>query len=131
MTEKAVYWGTGKRKNAIARVRLIPGKGDFTLNGRTLDAYFPRRTHHILINMPFTVTNLLESYDVIATLEGGGVSGQAGALRHGIARALLEADDSLRPALKAAGLLTRDARMKERRKYGLKKARKKPQFSKR
>jgi small subunit ribosomal protein S9 len=131
VAEKAVYQGTGKRKNAIARVRLVPGKGEFTLNGRTLEEYFPRRTHHILINMPFTVTNLLESYDVFATLEGGGVSGQAGALRHGIARALLEADDSLRPALKSAGLLTRDARMKERRKYGLKKARKKPQFSKR
>jgi len=131
VAEKAVYGGTGKRKDAIARVRLVPGTGVFNLNGRTLDDYFPRKTHHILINMPFTVTSLTDAYDVFATLEGGGVSGQAGALRHGIAKALLEVDDSLRPALKAAGLLTRDARMKERRKYGLKKARKKPQFSKR
>ena len=131
MEQKAVYWGTGKRKDAIAQVRITPGKGDFTLNGRTLEEYFPRKTHHILINQPFTVTNLIESYDVTAKLEGGGVSGQAGALRHGIAKALLQVDDSLRPALKSAGLLTRDPRMKERRKYGLKKARKKPQFSKR
>ncbi len=131
MAEQVVYWGTGKRKDAIARVRLIPGKGDFNVNGKSIDEYFPRQVHHILINQPFMVTGLIGAYDVHAKLEGGGVSGQAGALRHGIAKALLEADDSLRPALKAAGLLTRDPRMKERRKYGLKKARKRPQFSKR
>lgn len=131
MAEQAVYWGTGKRKDAIARVRLIPGKGEFKVNGKTMEDYFPRKVHHILIQSPFTVTGLTGAYDVFAKLEGGGVSGQAGALRHGIAKALLEADESLRPALKAAGLLTRDPRMKERRKYGLKKARKKPQFSKR
>jgi small subunit ribosomal protein S9 len=131
LAEQAVYWGTGKRKDAIARVRLIPGKGEFQVNGKTMEDYFPRKVHHILIQSPFTVTGLTGAYDVFAKLEGGGVSGQAGALRHGIAKALLEADESLRPALKAAGLLTRDPRMKERRKYGLKKARKKPQFSKR
>jgi len=131
VAEKAVYNGTGKRKDAVARVRIITGTGTFDLNGRTLDEYFPRKTHHILIKQPFVVTGLTDAYDVIAKLEGGGVSGQAGALRHGIAKALLEVDDSLRPSLKAAGLLTRDSRMKERRKYGLKKARKKPQFSKR
>jgi small subunit ribosomal protein S9 len=131
LAEQAVYWGTGKRKDAIARVRLIPGKGEFKVNGKTMEDYFPRKVHHILIQSPFTVTGLTGAYDVFAKLEGGGVSGQAGALRHGIAKALLEADESLRPALKAAGLLTRDPRMKERRKYGLKKARKKPQFSKR
>lgn len=131
MAEKAVYWGTGKRKDAIARVRLIPGKGEFNINGKTMEDYFPRKVHHILIATPFSVTGLTGVYDVFAKLESGGVSGQAGALRHGIAKALLEADESLRPALKAAGLLTRDPRMKERRKYGLKKARKKPQFSKR
>ncbi|MFA5867991.1 MAG: 30S ribosomal protein S9 [Actinomycetota bacterium] len=131
MAEQAVYWGTGKRKDAIASVRLIPGKGEFNCNGKTMEEYFPRKVHHILIQTPFSVTGLTDAYDVFAKLEGGGVSGQAGALRHGIAKALLEADESLRPALKAAGLLTRDPRMKERRKYGLKKARKKPQFSKR
>lgn len=131
MAEQAVYWGTGKRKDAIARVRIIPGKGEITVNGKTMEEYFPRKVHHILIQTPFSVTGLTDAYDVLAKLEGGGVSGQAGALRHGIAKALLEADESLRPALKAAGLLTRDPRMKERRKYGLKKARKKPQFSKR
>jgi small subunit ribosomal protein S9 len=131
VADKAVYLGTGKRKDAVARVRITPGTGKFDLNGRTLEEYFPRKTHHILINMPMNVTGLIDTYDVYAILEGGGVSGQAGALRHGIAKALLEVDDSLRPALKAAGLLTRDSRMKERRKYGLKKARKKPQFSKR
>lgn len=131
MADQAVYWGTGKRKDAIARVRIVPGKGEFDVNGKTMEEYFPRKVHHILIQTPFSATGLTGAYDVIAKLEGGGVSGQAGALRHGIAKALLEADETLRPALKAAGLLTRDPRMKERRKYGLKKARKKPQFSKR
>ncbi|MFH1736992.1 MAG: 30S ribosomal protein S9 [Actinomycetota bacterium] len=131
MTEQVVYWGTGKRKDSVVRVRLMPGKGSFNLNGRTLEDYFPRKVHHILINQPFVATGLTDAFDVFAKLEGGGISGQAGALRHGIAKALLQTDESLRPALKAAGLLTRDPRMKERRKYGLKKARKRPQFSKR
>lgn len=131
MEEQVVYWGTGKRKDAIARVRIRPGNGDYTLNGKKLEEYFPRKTHQILIKQPLQLTGMIDQYDVIAKLEGGGVSGQAGALRHGITLALIEADETLRPMLKSAGLVTRDSRMKERRKYGLKKARKKPQFSKR
>lgn len=131
MEEQAVYWGTGKRKDAVARVRLVPGNGGFTLNGKPLEEYFPRKTHQILVQFPLQLTGTIDKFDVIANLEGGGVSGQAGALRHGVAKALLEADETLRSVLKSAGLLTRDPRMKERRKYGLKKARKRPQFSKR
>lgn len=131
MTEQVAYWGTGKRKDAVARVRLIPGTGDFILNNRSLEEYFPRKTHQIMVKHPLQLTGTIDKFDVIAKLEGGGVSGQAGALRHGIAKALLEIDETLRTSLKGAGLLTRDSRMKERRKYGLKKARKKPQFSKR
>jgi len=131
VAEKVVYYGTGRRKDAVARVRLMPGKGEYNINNRSLETYFGRRTLQTLIQQPFEVTGTSGRYDVIATIIGGGISGQAGALRHGIARALLEADEGFRSELKKAGLLTRDPRMKERRKYGLKKARKRPQFSKR
>jgi len=131
VAKEAVYWGVGKRKDAVARVRLVPGKGSFKLNQKSLEEYFPRENHRILIQQPFRITDTLDRFDVIAKLEGGGISGQAGALRHGIAKALLEADESYRAKLKNSGLITRDSRMKERRKYGLKKARKRPQFSKR
>lgn len=123
--------GTGRRKESVARVRLIPGTGQFKLNGRPLDDYFPRPVLRMIVTEPLRLTNTIDAYDVIARLEGGGKSGQAGALRHGIARALVEADPTLRPELKRKGLLTRDSRVKERRKYGLKKARKAPQYSKR
>jgi small subunit ribosomal protein S9 len=123
--------GTGRRKEAVARVRLVPGSGKVLLNGRTLEEYFPARSHRIMVTTPFRVIGREKEFDVTARLDGGGVSGQAGALRHGIARALIEMDPSLRPALKKEGLLTRDPREKERRKYGLKKARKAPQYSKR
>ena len=121
----------GRRKEAIVRVRLVPGTGNFKLNGRTLEDYFPNKVHQQLIKEPFVTLDKDGQYDVIATLTGGGITGQAGALRLAIARALIgiEADD--RPALKKAGFLTRDARVKERKKYGLKKARKAPQYSKR
>ena len=122
---------TGRRKEAIVRVRLVPGTGQWKLNGRALDAYFPSKVHQQLVAEPFKTTENVEKYDVIASLRGGGVSGQAGALRLGIARALVEIDGEDRPALKKAGFLTRDARVKERKKYGLKKARKAPQYSKR
>ena len=131
VAEKAIYWGTGKRKDAVARVRLVPGKGKFHLNDKSLEDYFPREAHRLMIQQPLRITETIDRFDVIAKLEGGGISGQAGALRHGIALALLEADESLRSKLKEAGFITRDPRMKERRKYGLKKARKRPQFSKR
>ena len=121
----------GRRKEAIVRVRLIPGTGQYTLNGRTLEQYFPNKVHQQLIREPFVILDKNEQYDVIALLNGGGVSGQAGALRLGIARALITSDPDDRPALKKAGFLTRDARIKERKKYGLKKARKAPQYSKR
>ena len=129
--KKVVYYGTGRRKDAVARVRLMPGKGTFNIDGKDLGAYFGRKTLQTLVQQPFDVTGTSGRFDVVASISGGGVSGQAGALRHGIARALLEADDGFRSELKKAGLLTRDPRMKERRKYGLKKARKRPQFSKR
>jgi len=121
----------GRRKEAIVRVRLVPGSGNFKLNGRSLEDYFPNKVHQQLIKEPFVTLDKNDQFDVIATLSGGGVTGQAGALRLAIARALIgiEADD--RPALKKAGFLTRDARVKERKKYGLKKARKAPQYSKR
>jgi len=122
---------TGRRKEAVARVRLIPGTGQFKLNGRPLVDYFPRPVLQMIVTEPLRLTNTIDAYDIVARIEGGGMSGQAGALRHGIARALVEADPTLRPELKRKGLLTRDARAKERRKYGLKKARKAPQFSKR
>ena len=127
----AAYFGTGRRKDAIARVRLIPGKGEITVNGRKVEAYFGLKNRIADIKKPLRITNTLDQFDVIAVISGGGITGQAGALRHGIARALLEADEGHRNSLKKEGLLTRDSRMKERRKYGLKKARKAPQFSKR
>jgi small subunit ribosomal protein S9 len=123
--------GTGRRKEAVVRVRLLEGTGTFNLNGRPLEDYFPNPAHRRLVTEPLRVTNTLERYDVIANLSGGGVSGQAGALRHGIARALVDLDEELRAELKKRGFLTRDAREVERKKYGLKKARKAPQYSKR
>ena len=122
---------TGRRKESVARVRLTPGTGQFSLNGREIEDYFPRPVLRMVVTEPLRLTNTAERFDVIATLHGGGMSGQAGALRHGIARALTLVDPSLRAELKRKGLLTRDARAKERRKYGLKKARKAPQYSKR
>jgi small subunit ribosomal protein S9 len=123
--------GTGRRKEAVVRVRLLEGGGTFTLNGRPLEDYFPNPAHRRLVTEPLRVTGTLERYDVLANLSGGGASGQAGALRHGIARALVDLDEELRPELKKRGFLTRDAREVERKKYGLKKARKAPQYSKR
>jgi small subunit ribosomal protein S9 len=123
--------GTGRRKEAVVRVRLLEGTGQFKLNGRPLDDYFPNPAHRRLVTEPLRVTNTLERYDILANLDGGGVSGQAGALRHGIARALVDLDQELRVELKKRGFLTRDAREVERKKYGLKKARKAPQYSKR
>ena len=128
---KPYFYGTGRRKKSVARVRLYPGTGAITINGRDVDQYFGLETLKLIINQPFGVTETLGKYDVVANVIGGGISGQAGAIRHGIARALLVADETTRGALKAAGLLTRDPRMKERKKYGLKAARRAPQFSKR
>lgn len=125
------YSSAGRRKTAVARVRIKPGTGRIQINGRELDAYFGRPTLQLLVRTPLQVAEVEGQYDVIANVHGGGLAGQAGAVRHGIARALLEVDEELRRPLKAAGLLTRDPRMKERVKYGLKKARKAPQFSKR
>ena len=123
--------GTGRRKEAVARVRIVPGSGQFDVNGRSLEDYFPARTHRMIVTEPLRVIGKEKDFDVIARLHGGGASGQAGALRHGIARALLDLDPENRLPLKREGMLTRDAREKERRKYGLKKARKAPQYSKR
>ena len=123
--------GTGRRKEAVVRVRLLEGTGQFKLNGRPLEDYFPNPAHRRLVTEPLRVTNTLERYDILANLYGGGVSGQAGALRHGIARALVDLDPELRVELKKRGFLTRDAREVERKKYGHKKARKAPQYSKR
>ena len=125
------YAGTGRRKNAVARVRLVPGTGKITVNGREVEAYIPAADMRLVINQPFAATQTEGSYDTLVNVNGGGVSGQAGAIRHGIARALLQVDPDFRGALKRAGLLTRDARMVERKKAGLKKARKASQFSKR
>ena len=121
----------GRRKEAIVRVRLIPGTGEFKLNGRTMDNYFPNKVHQQLVNEPFVTLGAENQFDVVARITGGGVTGQAGALRLGVTRALTLVDPENRPALKKAGFLTRDARVKERKKYGLKKARKAPQYSKR
>jgi small subunit ribosomal protein S9 len=128
---QAVKIATGRRKEATARVRLVPGTGNFELNGRPLEEYFTTRAHRMVVAGPLRLVGREKDFDVFARIEGGGVSGQAGALRLGIARALIELDPELRPALKAEGYLSRDAREKERRKYGLKKARKAPQYSKR
>jgi len=130
-TEQTFLRGTGRRKEAVARVRVVAGTGKFELNGRTLEDYFPSRVHRMIATSPLRVAGKDKELDVLARLDGGGVSGQAGALRLGVARALLELDPALRPQLKREGMLTRDAREKERRKYGLKKARKAPQYSKR
>ena len=129
--ENIVFLGTGRRKKSIARVRLMQGTGKVTVNGKDLGEYFGTEILKVIVNQPLTITNTIGKYDVICTVIGGGFTGQAGAVRHGIARALCEANSELRPTLKQAGFLTRDPRMKERKKYGLKKARKAPQFSKR
>ncbi len=125
------YLGTGRRKKSIARVRLLPGSGNITINKRELDNYFGLETLKMIVRAPLTLTDTLSKFDVFVNVYGGGTTGQAGAIRHGIARALLVAEPALRPALKKAGYLTRDPRMKERKKYGLHAARRAPQFSKR
>ncbi|MBP2072002.1 MAG: small subunit ribosomal protein [Thermoanaerobacterium sp.] len=125
------FFGTGRRKTSVARVRLIQGKGNIIINGRSLDDYFGLDTLKYTVKQPLILTENIDKFDVIAKVEGGGLSGQAGAIRLGITRALMKADNELRPILKKAGFVTRDPRMKERKKYGLKKARKAPQFSKR
>ena len=125
------YYGTVRRKKSIARVYLVPGTGQITINGRDIDDYFGLETLKLIVRQPLDTTDLLGKVDIVATVTGGGVTGQAGAIRHGISRALLEMNAEYRPALKAAGFLTRDPRMKERKKYGLKAARRAPQFSKR
>ena len=130
--KKVQYWGTGRRKKAIARVRLIPGgEGAIVINKKSLDEYFGLDTLKYIVRQPLALTETLSKYDVFVNVVGGGYTGQAGAIRHGIARALIVAEPELRGALKKAGFLTRDSRMKERKKYGLKKARRAPQFSKR
>lgn len=130
--KKAQFWGTGRRKKAVARVRLIPnGTGAIIINGRSIDDYCPSETVKLVIRQPLVLTEKTTAYDVFVNVCGGGYTGQAGAIRHGIARALIVAEPELRSALKKAGFLTRDPRMKERKKYGLKKARRAPQFSKR
>ena len=137
--EQVVFNGTGRRKSSIARVRIMSGKGNITVNGngsikinnKELDEYFGVETLKVIVRQPLVATNTLDKFDVICTVKGGGISGQAGAIRHGIARALLQVNSEFRPILKSSGFLTRDARMKERKKYGMKKARKAPQFSKR
>jgi small subunit ribosomal protein S9 len=128
---KPYFYGTGRRKSSVARVRIMQGTGVITVNGRSLDDYFGLETLKLIVRQPFEATKTLGAFDVICTVTGGGVSGQAGAIRHGVARALLQADENNRPVLKKAGFLTRDPRMKERKKYGLKAARRAPQFSKR
>ena len=128
---KPYFYGTGRRKKSVARVRVYPGNGQITINGKDIDAYFGLETLKLIINQPFEATGTVGKFDIIANVNGGGISGQAGAIRHGVARALVAADENYRPALKAAGFLTRDPRMKERKKYGLKGARRAPQFSKR
>ena len=128
---KPYFYGTGRRKSSVARVRIMQGPGVITINGRSIDDYFGLETLKLIVRQPFEATKTLGTFDVICTVTGGGVSGQAGAIRHGVARALLQADENNRPVLKKAGFLTRDPRMKERKKYGLKAARRAPQFSKR
>ena len=129
--EKVQYYGTGRRKSSVARVRLLAGSGNITINGKDIEEYFGYETLRRDVRSPLQLTNTLSKYDVVVNVHGGGFTGQAGAIRHGISRALLNVDSELRLALKSAGFLTRDARMKERKKYGLKAARRAPQFSKR
>ncbi len=131
MATKVQYYGTGRRKTAVARVRLLPGDGNITINGKTFETYFPNRTLRLVVMQPLVLTETVGRFDVVARVHGGGVSGQAGAVRLGIARALVKANTELRKQLRRAGYLTRDPRMKERKKYGLHKARKAPQYSKR
>ncbi len=125
------FYGTGRRKHSVARVRLYPGSGNVTINGRSIDEYFGLETLKLIVRQPLELTETAAQFDIVCTVAGGGVTGQAGAIRHGVARALLQFNAELRPALKKAGYLTRDPRMKERKKYGLKAARRAPQFSKR
>jgi small subunit ribosomal protein S9 len=131
MAEALQYRGTGRRKTSVARVRLIAGNGKITVNDRDIDDYFGLETLKLIVRQPLVLTETQGKYDILVNVEGGGLSGQAGAIRHGISRALLVVDGALRPAVKKAGFLTRDSRMKERKKYGLKAARRAPQFSKR
>ena len=128
---KPYFYGTGRRKKSVARVRVYPGTGMITINKRSIDEYFGLETLKLIVNQPYEVTDTLGKFDIVCTVTGGGISGQAGAIRHGLAKALLQVDETYRPALKKAGFLTRDPRMKERKKYGLKAARRAPQFSKR
>ena len=128
---KPYFYGTGRRKKSVARVRIYPGSGAITINGRDIDDYFGLETLKLIVNQPYGVTGTEGKFDIVANVKGGGMSGQAGAIRHGLARALLTVDESYRSALKQGGFLTRDPRMKERKKYGLKAARRAPQFSKR
>ena len=128
---KPYFYGTGRRKKSVARVRLYPGSGVVTINGRDIDDYFGLETLKLIVNQPFGVTETTGKFDIVANVRGGGFSGQAGAIRHGLSRALLTVDENYKTALKKAGFLTRDPRMKERKKYGLKAARRAPQFSKR
>ncbi len=128
---KPYFYGTGRRKSSVARVRVYNGTGKITINGRDIDNYFGLETLKLLVRQPVVLTNTVEKFDIVCNVTGGGVTGQAGAIRHGLSRALLQYDEELRPALKKAGFLTRDPRMKERKKYGLKGARRAPQFSKR
>ena len=130
-SKSAYFYGTGRRKHSVARVRLYQGTGKVTVNGRDIDDYFGLETLKLIVRQPLNLCNVAESFDVVCIVTGGGVTGQAGAIRHGISRALLQYSEELRPQLKAAGFLTRDPRMKERKKYGLKAARRAPQFSKR
>ncbi|MBL4933880.1 MULTISPECIES: 30S ribosomal protein S9 [Clostridium] len=128
---KVQYLGTGRRKKSVARVRLVPGEGKVIINKREIENYFGLETLRVVVNQPLVLTGTKERFDVLVNVHGGGLTGQAGAIRHGVSRALLKADEALKPELKKAGFLTRDPRMKERKKYGLKKARRAPQFSKR
>jgi len=130
-SKQEYFYGTGRRKSSVARVRIYRGTGNVTINGRSIDDYFGLETLKLIVRQPLALTNNLENFDIVCTVAGGGVTGQAGAIRHGISRALLIFNPELRPALKSAGFLTRDPRMKERKKYGLKAARRAPQFSKR
>ena len=130
-SSKPYFYGTGRRKKSVARVRIVPGTGVITINKKSIDDYFGLETLKLIVNQPFGATGNEGKWDIIALVNGGGISGQAGAIRHGLARALVAADEANKPALKAAGFLTRDPRMKERKKYGLKGARRAPQFSKR
>jgi len=131
MANTANFYGTGRRKKSVARVYLRPGKGDITINKRSIDDYFGLETLKVIVRQPLVATETTDKFDVVVNVKGGGYTGQAGAIRHGISRALLQVDNDYRPTLKKAGFLTRDPRMKERKKYGLKAARRAPQFSKR